>query len=76
MAMIGRWPKGVDTGRIAPLRTTAEGAIWSNPFGARRNGAIAALRTWVDTPGIDPEPRLALAPLRLVLTLRISDSRH
>jgi hypothetical protein len=37
-----------------------EGAAWSNPFGASRNEAIAALHEALDTRGIDHLMRLAL----------------
>src|SRR5882672_4360037 len=50
-------------GGICPVRTPREGAIWSNPCGAGRNGAAAALRSRADTPGICPTPRLADSPV-------------
>jgi putative SOS response-associated peptidase YedK len=60
--MIGGWPKGVETGRLAPLWTAGEGAAGAEPFGLVRIGPHAALRSQVNTQSIDLRPRLCLRP--------------
>jgi hypothetical protein len=47
--MIGGWPKGGKTGRLAPLWPAVEGAAGAEPFGLVRIGPQAALRSQVNT---------------------------
>jgi hypothetical protein len=49
MVMIVRPDGWADTQRICPDGRAREGAIWSNPFGAGRYGALAAPPSRADT---------------------------
>ena len=60
--MIGGWPEWVQTGRLDPLWTPVEGAVWAEPFGLPRIGPHAALRPQVNTQSIDLRPRPCLRP--------------
>ena len=50
--MIGGWPERVQTGRLDPVRTTAEGPAGAEPFGLARSGPHAALRSPANTSSI------------------------
>src|SRR5450432_3386848 len=56
----GKW---VDSPAIDPLSRMQEGAAWSNPSGATRNGAIAALHEPLHSSAIERLMRLALVPV-------------
>jgi len=76
MVMIVRLGGWADTERICPDDRAREGAIRSNPFGAGRNGALAASPSQADTPGISLALRLAIIPIAARPMARISDSGH